>query len=190
MKLTPKRKFFSTILIFSLMVALVAVSYIFIYQHIQALVAELKAVDIKIATQRKQQQQIGALIALLRDHGSDFDRPAALSISRANPAPFFQKFEALAANTHTTMIINLRDGAGTASDRMTFQFAITGTEANVTALLALIEHAPYELTIDDFSIQKNEGRGQIGPHTAADSQSATPASAIHLVINVHVKATP
>jgi multidrug resistance efflux pump len=188
MKLTPTRKFLIATLPFTLIIGAIATAYILMYRHVQTLVAEISAADAKIASGRKQQQQIGSITTLLRNHKGDFDRIAALSISRANPAPFFKEFETLAAKAHITMAINLHDRA--VSDTMAFQFTIEGREENVATMLALIEHAPYDITIDDISIRKSGSQAQLGHDIVQDSRPAAQPSTIYLLINTHVRASP
>lgn len=175
MTLTPIRKFFITVIFLALVIGVVAVACVLMYWRVNAAVADLARLDAEIASRHKEQQQTGALVALLRNHRADFDRLRAFSVSRTNPVAFLKDFETLAAETHTVTAINLDNGES-ASDVMKFQFTIEGAEKNVAGMLALIEHAPYELTIDGISIQK------------ISSEQGPPQ--MHLLINVHVKASP
>lgn len=152
-KLSPVHRFFATAGFTGMVIAAVALACIWTYRRTTILASELARLDIEIASQRKEQQQTGSLAALLHKRRADFDRLRSLSISRANPAPFFQKFETLAAHTHTAIMINL-DNRDAASESIAFRFAVEGTQSNVADMLALIEHAPYELAIDDLSIEK------------------------------------
>lgn len=173
--LTPIRKFFITAIFFVLVIGAVAVAYILMYRHVNATVADLARLDAEIASRRKEHQQTGSLAVLLQNHRTDFDRLRSFSVSRTNPVAFLKDFETLAAKTHTAIAISL-DNGDTASDVMKFQFAIEGGEKDTAAMLALIEHAPYELTIDGISMQKTS------------SEQNPPR--MHLLINLHVQASP
>lgn len=153
LKLSPMQRFFSTAGFAGVVIAAVALACVWTYRRTTILASELARLDIEIASQRKEQRQTGSLAALLQKHRADFDRLRSLSISRANPAPFFQKFETLAAHTNTAIMINL-DNRDAAPESIAFRFAIEGTRNNVADMLALIEYMPYELTIDDLSIEK------------------------------------
>lgn len=146
------QRFFATAGFTGMVIVAIALACVWMYRRTAVLASELARLDIEIASQRKEQQQTGLLAALLQKHRADFDRLRSLRISRTNPAPFFQKFETLAAHTHTAIMINL-DNRDAASESIAFRFAIEGTRSNVADMLALIEYVPYELTIDDLSIE-------------------------------------
>ena len=188
LKLSPMQKFFATVGVTGVIIAVVALACVWTYRRTVILASELARLDIEIASQRKEQQQIGVLVALLQKHRADFDRLQSLSISRANPAPFFQKFETLAARTHTTIMIHL-DNRDATSESMAFRFVIEGAQSNVADMLALIEHALYKLTIDGLSIEKvsNErmGAGGVSPGSGVGGSSMT-----RLTVGVHIKASP
>jgi len=153
LKLSPMQRFFTTAGFTGMAIAAAALACVWMYLRTAVLASELARLDIEIASQRKEQQQTGSLTALLQKHRADFDRVRSLSISRTNPAPFFQALETLAVKTHTAIVINL-DNRDTASESIAFRFAVEGTQSNVADMLALIEHVPYELAIDDLSIEK------------------------------------
>lgn len=138
----------------SAIVALIA-AYVWMYGYVANSAFELLQSDTDIASRRKEQQQAGALKTLLREHSADFDRIRALGISRTNPVAFFKKFETLGAVTRTAIAIDL-DNRETAGDMMAFRFTIEGAEENVADVLKLMESAPYQLIIDDLSIQRIE----------------------------------
>lgn len=153
LKLSPMQRFFAAAGFTGMAIAAAALACVWMYRRTAVLASELARLDIEIASQRKEQQQTGSLTALLQKRSADFDRVRNLRISRANPAPFFQALETLAVQTHTAIVINL-DNSGTASESMAFRFVVEGTQSNVADMLALIEHIPYELAIDDLSIEK------------------------------------
>lgn len=186
---TPMRKFFITVMFLALIICAVITACILMYQRINATVGDLGRFDAEIASRHKEQQQTGLLAALLNNHRADFNRVRSLSVSKTNPVSFLKDFEALALQTHTTIAITL-DSGDTASDITKFQFAIEGTEQNVAAMLTLIEHAPYELTIDGLSIQKTSNeQGGVSVSISGPGAGALPPR-MHLVINLHVKASP
>lgn len=156
-KLNPGQKFFILLSCYALVVAAIAGAYFLMHQRIRALVSELADRDVRIASQRKEQRQTGALLGLAQDHAADFARLKAFRVNRSNPAEFLRTFEALASRTRTNIKISL--SGDTAGEDMIFQFAVEGAEKNVAAMLALIEHAPYELVIEDLSVQKVKGDG-------------------------------
>lgn len=155
MKLTPVKKFFLTGIGTALALAAVIAAYAWVYGRIADSTLALQRSDADIASRRKEQEQAGDLKTLLREHRGDFDRMRALSVSRANPAAFLKKFESIAAAARTAITIDL-DNREIAADTLAFRFAVEGAEENVLAVLKLIETAPYELTIDDLSIQYAE----------------------------------
>mgnify|MGYP003393967038 CR=1 FL=1 len=189
LKLTPTIKFVVTGAFWGLVIVAMAGIFVRMYGRIELLASELDVVDTQITAQHKDQQQVGSLVALLQNHSADFDRLQALKISRVNPAQFFKDFEALAAQTNTSIIISLNERE-MAGDTMGFQFTIEGTEGDVAAMLALIEYAPYELTIDGISVQKifstSVGSQTLPPGSGLDEHP----SSVRLVVTMHVKASP
>jgi len=182
------QKFFATAGFTGVVIATVALACVWMYRRTIVLASELARLDVEIASQRKEQHQTGSLTALLHRHRADFDRLQDLRISRADPAPFFRTLETLAARTHTTITINL-DNRDTASESMAFRFAIEGTQNNAADMLALIEHVPYELTIDDLSIEKASNERTGASASGQDSGAGRP-SMTRLTLGVHIKASP
>lgn len=171
---TPIQKFFITVIFLVLIIAAVAGAYALMYWRVNTAVADLALLDSEIASRHQEQRGTRSLTALLQQRAPDFDRLRAFGVSRTNPIAFLKNFETLAAKTNITIAITLDNGA-TAGDVIKFQFIIEGAEKNVAAMLALIEHVPYELTIDDISMQR------------IVHEKAPPS--MRLVINVHVKAS-
>ena len=186
MKMTLVKKFFITVTSFSLLITASAIAYVGVYSRIGMLMSELDRFDADIASQRKEQQQLGSLTRLLRDHRADFNRLQNFTIDQTNLSAFLNVFETLAVRTDTAIVINL-DNRTTANRNMAFQFSIEGAEANVAAMLTLIEHAPYELMIDGISIQKISGE-QSGVQLTSGSGASARSTQARMLINVRVKA--
>lgn len=184
------RKLWITTILFGLIVVGAGVGYLGMYRWLSTMMTEISRLDAEMASRHKEQQQAGSLIVLLRNHSADFDRLRAQSISRTNPVSFLKEFETLAALTHTAVTIDL-DGGDTSSDRMGFHFNIVGAEKNVAAMLALIEHAPYLLTIDSIStrrVLRDQGGTAVSGQNSGAALSSKPE--LHMRISVHVKAAP
>lgn len=160
MKLTPVKKFFVTGIGTAIALAAVIAAYAWVYGRIADSALALQRSDTDIASRRKEQEQAGDLKTLLREHRGDFDRMRALSVSRANPVAFLKKFEAIAAMARTAITIDL-DNREVAGNALSFRFTVEGAEENVLAVFRLIETAPYELTIDDLSIQHIEDSARV-----------------------------
>ena len=190
MRSMPAKKFITTAAIFALIIAAIIAAYGWMYQRVSVLVLELGQLDTKIASRHKEQEQTSLLATLFRNHHADFDRLRTLEVSQANPAPFFQEFEMLAARTHTTITIDLSSAQpeGAADQSIAFRFTIEGTEANAAAMLAFIEHAPYEITIDGIQIQKSSEQEGARISISASKTGVQQATRVHLIVDLHVRA--
>lgn len=117
--------------------------------------SSLAEVEVRIAALETERKQARGLDRIIEERGEDLNRIETFFVDRDHPLEFIERLESLAKTTGNLIALGV-EGTPTAS-YLTFRITLDGLEANVTNYLKLFELLPYEMRVEEFSLQKISG---------------------------------
>lgn len=178
------KKFIITVIACFLSILAASGAFAWMYWAVEKLSETVHELEGNIAGQQEEQKRIEKFSKLLDSRQDDIQRVKDLFVDRANPVSFIEDMERFAMRTKTTILIDI-DSASEGQDFLKFRFTIEGEAGQVRTMLALLEHAPYELFIDSVVVQQT--REPEDTVAASDRKVISPKLRMRMIIASRVK---
>ena len=184
MVLSPSQKLITTSIIWVGIVGLLAYlfitlnSRIFHFPMIKVQTeAQLSRLEAKTAEARR-------LAGLFRDRQEDFNQLSQFFVDRQQPVDFIEKLENLGREIGVSPTL-LADEGRSKKDSLFFQISAEGSESSLRHFLRALELLPYDLTIQEFSFERNSGANQ--SQTSGNTSLSRGTNSAELRVSIQVK---
>ena len=114
--------------------------------------SDLAAVRTSIAALEQERRQARGFDRIIEERGGDLQRVEAFFVDRERPLEFIERLENLAKAAKSQIALEAEgpDSPG----RLVFRVTLDGFEANIIAFLKLFELLPYEIQVEEFTLEK------------------------------------
>ncbi len=177
------KRFIATIILAVVCNILLGVLYWWLYIYVSGARMSLSKVKSDIASSGEDRKAVRAADLIFAERKDDLARIEKFFIDSKQPVDFIESLENLARATRNQITLSV--DSGIREQRMlAFRLSLDGSKENLLRYLALLELLPYEIHVDEISLQRAEGF-EAG---AAVGQSGTsPAHRLSLLFRVKTK---
>lgn len=184
MSMTLGKKFFITIIAAVLAAAALAALYGWLYSHIRKEKERLSGFEYDISLSEKGRAAARSLSVLFSEHEADIRRIENFFVDPNQPVDFIESLERLARQTGNHAVLSI-ESAPKDQHMFSFRLSAEGAEEKLIKYVRMLELLPYEIHMDEISLQRSLGQ-ETGSGGAKES-SVAPTHRLTLLIRVKTK---
>lgn len=178
MGITPLKKFIITSIILLALIAGLSFAFVIISNNVRAYHDTLALTAAKISSGEKSFTHMITISDLMKNHAEDIGHIKHVAIDPRRPLPFIETIEKIGRTTNVKITLTV-DEKKENTPSLLFHAILVGTENNVHTILALIQHLPYQIKIENFSFQRDVP-------LIFSSKQITSSTITHLILTMRV----
>lgn len=184
MRFTLKQKFIFTISAVIFAVAAQAALYWQFYSKVREERERLSMIEADIRSSESERAAARKIDEVVSSHEDEIRRIEKFFVDPERPVDFIESLENLARKTRNQVALSVESSP---KDQHIFSFRVSadGKEEELVKYLRLLELLPYEIQVDEISLQR--GQGQENPPGGSSEALAAPTHRLTLLIRVKTK---
>lgn len=156
MKFNLRQKFLATVIVTPLLVGVFGWLYIAMASAVRRADSGLAQVEASIAGLERERRQARIFERTIEGREKDLARIENFFVDHERPLEFIEQLESLAKVTGSLIALNIESPTAGGRD-LNFRITLDGFEPNVARYLKLFELLPYEIKVQELTLQKIEG---------------------------------
>jgi hypothetical protein len=152
-RLTAFQKLIATSIFTLLLVVLLGSMFWMLSSRVQGFSERLSEIEAKISSLEEERRRARALELVFEDRKLPLKRLESLLIPADKPVEFIESLEELARSTGNELSLDLASGASR-KGVLSFRITVEGTAESSSRYLELLELMPYEIVVEELSLQR------------------------------------
>lgn len=185
MNISRSQKLIGEIILWTGLAAVLFWSFGRMGDKVEKLSASLTGIESRISSAEEERKTAELMKDFLKDNASDLEKIKGVSVTRDRPVEFVEKLEELAGQTNTLVSLDLDENKSRDRD-LFFRLAVDGNETTVRKYLKLLELLPYEIKVNEISLQKFASSAEdfLKPELKKRLEEIRPTVRLFLFLNI------